>query len=79
MLKVDRVKLNLVCVRFVFAIVRVRTSSLAFGMFSLSTGIFLSGFKLSTTEIDEKLSVFREEDGALPMDNVIALKRSVHK
>ena len=38
-------------------------------------GIFLSGFKLSTKEIDEKLSVFREEDGALPMDQVIALKR----
>ncbi|KAL9974456.1 hypothetical protein ACROYT_G011488 [Oculina patagonica] len=38
-------------------------------------GIFLSGFKLSTKEIDEKLSVFREEDGALPMDHVIALKR----
>ena len=39
------------------------------------TGIFLSGFKLSAKEIDEKLSVFREEDGALPMDHVIALKR----
>lgn len=38
-------------------------------------GIFLSGFKLSTKEIDEKLSLFREEDGALPMDQVIALKR----
>ncbi|CAH3194613.1 unnamed protein product, partial [Porites evermanni] len=38
-------------------------------------GIFLSGFKLSAKEIDEKLSVFREEDGALPMDHVIALKR----
>lgn len=40
-----------------------------------TTGIFLSGFKLSVKEIDEKLSVFREEDGALPMDHVIALKR----
>ena len=39
------------------------------------TGIFLSGFKLSVKEIDEKLGVFREEDGALPMDHVIALKR----
>ena len=48
-------------------------------MFSLLTGIFLSGFKLSTKEIDEKLSVFREEDGALRMDHVIALKRSVRK
>lgn len=38
-------------------------------------GIFLSGFKLSVKEIDEKLGVFREEDGALPMDHVIALKR----
>ena len=62
-----------------FAVLRVQTSSLACGMFSLSTGIFLSGFKLSTKEIDEKLSVFREEDGALPMDHVIALKRSVYK
>lgn len=43
----------------------------------LPTGIFLSGFKLSRKEIDEKLSVFREEDGALPMDHVIALKRLV--
>jgi len=48
-------------------------------MLLLPTGIFLSGFKLSTKEIDEKLSVFREEDGALPMDQVIALKRSVCK
>ena len=48
-------------------------------MFSLPTGIFLSGFKLSTKEVDEKLSVFREEDGALPMDHVIALKRLVHE
>ena len=43
--------------------------------FNFPLGIFLSGFKLSTKEIDEKLSVFREEDGALPMDQVIALKR----
>ncbi|XP_048577123.1 formin-like protein 6 isoform X2 [Nematostella vectensis] len=38
-------------------------------------GIFLSGFKLTTKEIDTKLSVFRQEEGALPVDHVIALKR----
>lgn len=37
-------------------------------------GIFLSGFKLSVKQIDEKLSEFRGEE-ALPMDHVIALKR----
>ena len=39
------------------------------------SGIFLSGFKLTAKEIERKLSLFREEDGAFPMDHVIALKR----
>ncbi|XP_074617282.1 uncharacterized protein LOC141876525 isoform X2 [Acropora palmata] len=37
-------------------------------------GIFLSGFKMTAKQIDEKLSQFRGEE-ALPMDQVIALKR----
>ena len=40
----------------------------------LITGIFLSGFKMTAKQIDEKLSQFRGEE-ALPMDQVIALKR----
>lgn len=79
MFKVDKVKLNFVCVCFVFVIVRVWMNLLVCGMFLLFIGIFLSGFKLSIIEIDEKLSVFREEDGVLFMDNVIVLKRLVYK
>ena len=38
-------------------------------------GIFLSGFKLNAQDVDRRLNFIDENDGGLPLEIVISLKR----
>ena len=38
-------------------------------------GIFLSGFKLNAEEVDRRLKFIDENDGGLPLEIIISLKR----
>lgn len=62
-------------VNLIFSIIHTKKRGTHSQSFNLHiTGIFLSGFKMSAKQIDEKLNLLRGEE-ALPMDQVIALKR----
>ena len=38
-------------------------------------GIFLSGFKLNAQDVDRRMKFIDENDGGLPLEIVISLKR----
>ena len=46
-----------------------------FAMNYFLLGIFLSGFKLTAEDVDRRLNFIDENDGGLPLEIVISLKR----